>query len=612
MPTTGRDEAGTPAHGTRAVTPDDAPATPLPAHQPEAPDVAVASAAAHHGRHASGTADEAGNARDAAAGAVADAAVGERDADEEPTLLRLQRRLFSDAALALDATRRARLLGWLLPLAVTAFGGIIRFWRLAVPHNLVFDETYYVKEAYSLLVRGYEASWGQDPNPRFEAGDVSMLQVDPEYVVHPPVGKWMIGLGIQLGGGVTSSFAWRLSVAVCGTLAILMIARIGRRLFASTALGTLAGLFLAVDGQAIVHSRVSLLDPFLMFFCLAAFGFLLLDRDQARHRLAVRAAAVLDSGGQLGDGPGLGIRWWRLAAAVSLGLAIGTKWSGMYFLALFGLMSVAWDMSARRAVGVRHWVRAGIVRDGVVAGFSMVLIAAAVYLASWTGWFLSKDGWGRQWAAENPGQGVQWLPPALRSLWKYHQDMWHFHVTLETPHAYQANPLGWIVQWRATSYFYPTDISGLQGSAALHACGAKACSQAITALGNPLIWWGGAAAALVAVFWLIRFRDWRAGAVLSGIVAGWFPWFMYMHRTIFTFYSVAFVPWVVLTLVYLLGLLIGPQTPGEERSRSLAIVWVSAFATLVVAVGAFFYPVWTAWVIPYDQWHLRMWLQSWV
>jgi len=87
---------------------------------------------------------------------------------------------------------------------------------------------------------------------------------------------------------------------------------------------------------------------------------------------------------------------------------------------------------------------------------------------------------------------------------------------------------------------------------------------------------------------------------------------MYMHRTIFTFYSVAFVPWVVLTLVYLLGLLIGPQTPGEERSRSLAIVWVSAFATLVVAVGAFFYPVWTAWVIPYDQWHLRMWLQSWV
>ncbi|OZB47848.1 MAG: hypothetical protein B7X40_08485, partial [Cellulomonas sp. 14-74-6] len=119
VPTTGGDEAGTPAHGTRAVTPDDAPATPLPAHEAEAADVAVVGAAAHHGRHASGT------------------TVDETDApDDEPTLLRLQRRLFSDAALALDATRRARLLGWLLPLAVTAVGGILRFWRLGVPHNL--------------------------------------------------------------------------------------------------------------------------------------------------------------------------------------------------------------------------------------------------------------------------------------------------------------------------------------------------------------------------------------------------------------------------------------------------------------------------------------------
>ena len=604
MPTTGRDEAGTPAHGTRAVTPDEGSATPFPPRSHGAGEAPVRPT----GRHSSGDTDSgagSSSGRHSADGGT----VAEPD---EPTLLRLQRRLFSDAALVLDATRRSRLLGWLLPLAVTVFGGIIRFWRLGVPHNLVFDETYYVKDAYSLLVHGYEASWGQDPNPRFEAGDVSMLGTDPEYVVHPPVGKWMIALGIHFGGGITSSFAWRLSAAICGTLAILMIARIGRRLFASTALGTLAGLFLAVDGQAIVHSRVSLLDPFLMFFVLAAFGALLIDRDHARRRLAVRTAAVLDAGGDLGDGPRLGVRWWRLAAALLIGLAIGTKWSGLYFFAVFGLMSVAWDMSARRAVGVRHWVRAGIVRDGVVAGFSMVGIALATYLASWTGWFLSSNGWGRQWAAQNPGQGELWMPPALRSLWKYHLDMWHFNTTLETPHAYQANPLGWIVQWRATSYFYPTDVSSLQGSAAVHACGADACSQAITALGNPLIWWGGAAAALVAVFWLFRFRDWRAGAVLSGIVGGWFPWFLYMRRTIFTFYSVAFVPWVVLTLVYLLGLLIGPRTPGEERSRSLAIVWVAAFVTLVVAVGAFFYPVWTAWVIPYQQWHLRMWLQSWV
>ena len=48
---------------------------------------------------------------------------------------------------------------------------LLRFWDLGRPHQLVFDETYYVKDAYSLLVHGYEATWGEDPNPAFEAGD---------------------------------------------------------------------------------------------------------------------------------------------------------------------------------------------------------------------------------------------------------------------------------------------------------------------------------------------------------------------------------------------------------------------------------------------------------
>ncbi len=529
----------------------------------------------------------------------------------EPTRRRLLRALLGDDTLAMDATPRARLTGWLWPLAVTVLAGVLRFWDLGRPHKLVFDETYYVKDAFSLLVNGFEATWGDDPNPAFEAGDTSGLSTTGSYVVHPQVGKWLIALGIHLGGGAGSSAAWRLSAAVCGTLAVLMVARIGRRLFASTALGTLAGLLLAVDGEAIVMSRVSLLDPFLMFFVLAAFGALLLDRDQARRRLAERSAALVDSGQDLADGPRLGVRWWRLAAAVLLGLALGTKWSAMYFLAVFGLLTVAWDLTARRTVGVRHWWRAGILKDGVVAGISMVGIALVVYVGSWWSWFAHPQSYGRQWAVENPGEGVQWLPPALRSFWKYHQDMWAFHNGLETPHSYAAHPLGWIVQWRPTSFFYPTEVSGLTGQAARDACGADSCSQAITALGNPVLWWCAAAAIIVAVVWLVRYRDWRAGAVLSGIVAGWLPWFAYAHRTIFTFYSIVFAPWVVLTLVYVIGLVVGPKDL-DPRGRRWAIIGCGALVALILGVSAFFYPIWTAWIVPYDFWHSHMWLQTWV
>ena len=246
----------------------------------------------------------------------------------------------------------------------------------------MFDETYYVKDACSLLVNGYEANWADNPNPAFEAGDTSGLGTTGEYVVHPQVGKWLIALGIHVGGGVDSSAAWRLAAAVCGTLAVLLVARIGRRLFASTALGTLAGLLLAVDGEAIVQSRTGLLDPFLMFFVLAAFGALLLDRDQARRRLADGPPACLDAG-----------RDARLAARGSAcagggsrrrccsGLALGTKWSAMYFLAVFGLLTRGLGRHRpphRRACGTGS--AAGIVKDGVAAGVSMVGIALAVYV----------------------------------------------------------------------------------------------------------------------------------------------------------------------------------------------------------------------------------------
>jgi len=522
----------------------------------------------------------------------------------EDTQTRLLRRLLGDATLGLGATRRDRMWGWLGPLLVTVLAGIARFANLGRPHKLVFDETYYVKGAYSLLKVGYEAAWGADANKAFEAGHLDTFLPRADYAVHPPVGKWLIALGMQVAGPASSA-GWRLAAAVFGTLSVLMLARIARRLFASTLLGTIAGGLLAVDGEAIVHSRTGLLDIFLMFFVLAAFGAILIDREQARRRLARRAAQCLDAGLAPGWGPRLGIRWWRVAAGVLLGLAIGTKWSGLYFLAVFGLLTVGWDIAARRAVGIRHWLTAGVLRDGVTAAVTLVPLAAVTYLASWFSWLRTPGAYERDWAATHPGEGVTWLPGLLRSLWHYHQDMWSFHTNLVSPHAYAASPLGWPVQWRPTSFFYEAPVP------ANAACGADSCSQAITSLGNPILWWAATAAVVAVVWWGVRGRDWRAGAVLSGILAGWVPWLAYTHRTIFTFYSIAFAPWMILALTYALGRVLGSAESDAVRRRRGA-GWVVGFLTLVVVVSAFFYPIWTAQVVPYTFWHVHMWLSSWI
>ena len=530
---------------------------------------------------------------------------------EAYTLPALTRRLIGDLGSWRDYPPSLRLWYWLIPTLTAVLGGILRFVRLDTPHNLVFDETYYVKDAYSYLVSGYERAWPDKANDSFIAGNPGILLDSPEYVVHPPVGKWMIAAGMWLFGP-ESSFGWRFGAALTGTLSILLLALIAQKLFRSMTLGAVAGLLLAVDGHHLVMSRTSLLDIFLMFWILAAFGALLMDRDDGRRRLAGRLAMQASSSPagvptrlQLAAGPWLGVRWWRLAAGVCLGLAVGTKWSALFFLAGFGLLTVFWDLSARRIAGVHGWIAGGILKDGLPAFLSIVPVAGLVYLSTWTGWFQSSNAYFRHWAEANPSAQWGWIPNALRSLAHYHLEAYKFHQGLSADHPYKASAWSWLVMGRPTSFFYESPKQGTGG------CELPSCTSAILSVGNPLIWWSAAVALGVLLFWWIGRRDWRAGAVLAGVGAGYLPWFMYPERTTFFFYAVSFEPFLVLALVYCLGLVLGRRTDPLWRRRSGLLV-VAVFVVGAVLLSAFFYPVWTAEVISYQDWRARMWMPSWI
>ncbi|MHB1164224.1 MAG: dolichyl-phosphate-mannose--protein mannosyltransferase [Candidatus Nanopelagicales bacterium] len=529
------------------------------------------------------------------------------------TLERARRRLAPEAPRRDAASLADRLFpampsggwrGWLGPLLVTVIGGLLRFANLGQPHALMFDETYYPKDAISLLRFGYERELVDGANDILLASDGDWRSLDifketPAYVVHPPLGKWTIAVGEYLFGA--TPFGWRFAVAVLGTLSILMTARIARRLTRSDLVGTLAGLLLALDGMHLVLSRTGLLDMVLMFWVLAAFGLLLIDRDRTRRRLA----RLVDRAGAAtlatDWGPRLGLRPYRWAAAVTLGLATGVKWSGLWFLALFALMTVVWDVSARRAIGVRMPWRATLLRDAPAAAASFLLIAAVVYLATWSGWLLTDGGWGRDWAASQPPSAI---PAALRSLLNYHAAAWNFHVGLNSGHAYDSNAMSWPLMARPTAFYWDAIKDGSRG------CPTDNCAAEVLALGNPIIWWAAIGAMLHQAWrWLGR-RDWRSGAVLVGIAAGWVPWLIYVNRTIFTFYTVVYVPFVAMALAMTLGTVLGRADAPGNRRRNGALA-VGAFLLLVVAAAWWFYPIWTGEVIPYDQWRLRMWLPTW-
>jgi len=159
-----------------------------------------------------------------------------------------------------------RLRGWLVAGFLAVLGGFIRLQNLGFPTDKgtpVFDEKHYVPQAWEFLRNG-----GYEDNPAYEL------------TVHPPFGKQLIAIGEWLFG--YNAWGWRFTAALCGALMILMIIRIARRLTRSTLLGGIAGVLLICDGVSHVQSRMGMLDIFLAFFVLMAFGCLLLDRDQVR------------------------------------------------------------------------------------------------------------------------------------------------------------------------------------------------------------------------------------------------------------------------------------------------------------------------------------------
>ncbi|MEU5110205.1 phospholipid carrier-dependent glycosyltransferase [Streptomyces longwoodensis] len=515
------------------------------------------------------------------------------------------------------AERIARWSGWLGPLLVTLLAGVIRFWNLGSPKAVIFDETYYAKDAWALVHRGFEVNWDKNANDLvLHSGGHVTIPSDAAYVVHPPVGKYVIGLGELLFG--FDPFGWRFMTAVLGTLSVLMLCRIGRRLFRSTFLGCLAGGLMAVDGLHFVMSRTSLLDGVLMFFVLAAFGCLVVDRDRARERLAAALPADADGRARpdpsVGDRLRLGWRPWRWAAGLMFGLAIGTKWNGLYIMVAFCLMTLLWDAGSRKVAGARHPYLAVLKYDTGLAFLATVPVAVAVYLASWTGWILSpadgKGGYYRNWAATD-GKGGDWtwlFPDWARSLWHYEHEVYEFHTHLTSPHTYQSNPWSWLVLGRPVSYFYESPSPGSDGCPV--DAGEK-CAREVLALGTPLLWWAGCFALLYVLWrWAFR-RDWRAGAIACGIAAGYLPWFLYQERTIFLFYAVVFLPFLCLAVAMMIGAIVGP--PGSSDTRRVAGATGAGVLVLLIAWNfIYFWPLYTGQAIPIDSWRSRMWLDTWV
>jgi dolichyl-phosphate-mannose-protein mannosyltransferase len=170
----------------------------------------------------------------------------------------------------------------LAALWVVALG--LRFWGLERFNTLVFDEVYFAEFGHHYLTH----------TSFFDA--------------HPPLGKYMIAIGIWLKGYNPWGYRWM--NALIGSFIPVIVAGLGVQLTRRHSFALLAGALAVLDGLLLVESRYGLINIYMLAFGLLAHWLMLLS---CSHR---------------------GWKHWAILtlAGLSFGAAAAVKWTGLGFL----------------------------------------------------------------------------------------------------------------------------------------------------------------------------------------------------------------------------------------------------------------------------------------
>jgi dolichyl-phosphate-mannose-protein mannosyltransferase len=418
---------------------------------------------------------------------------------------------------------------WFALGTVLVIATAVRLPRLGTPAGTVFDEVYYATDACLYL----------------HPGDADLCGAErPLSSEHPPLGKWVIALGIRLLG--FDPAGWRAASLVLGVATVAVVYVLARRLAASTMAAVTASGLLAVDLLHITSSRTATLDVLVT----------------AMATTAVLTASMA--------GPSSRTWTWPLLTGVLLGAAVATKWSGVLVVPLLVWLLVSDETGRRR--------KRPFLPELIRLAVCLVAVPAAVYISSYAG-RLSGDLLAAPWA---------------RSSWVWmflarQRSMLGTHIDLTTAgNNYVSPPWSWVLLKRPVAYAFD---------------GADGRYREVLALGSPVAWWLGLAALGVSTVLWRRSRDplvRRAHAVaVVGFASAYLPWFVvYLSRDyVFNYYLLPALPFMYLSAGLCASALL-VNWPGRAA--------VATTAAAVLVASAWLYPLAVGLPLTYEQWASRM------
>jgi len=440
---------------------------------------------------------------------------------------------------------------------ILLFAASTRLSRLGFPEVYYFDEVYHVVTA-KLIAYGDPSAyewWHPAPEPN--------TAID---WLHPPLAKLFQAASMLLFG--FSSFSWRLSSALFGIGVIGLTFAVAKRLKLPAMVALLAAFFASSDGLLLTMSRVTMNDIHVTFFyLLTVFCYL-----GWKERPGFKAA---------------------LFTALAAGLAVASKWSGIFVVGLvFG------DLIWSSLLPTRHLLQKK--SSSLLIGLLLTLVPL-VYILSY----------GQMWF-----QGKTWS-----HFTELHQQIWWYQSNLEATHPYQSTPLEWIFALRPV-YAY-TENAGpntlqniyfqanpllvwLGGGAVFFSLGALAASAVLWIQASQKLW--KAEPSLVEktrlrlLKKLDRLPEWNQELffLLMAFFSTWILW-LFSPRIMFFYHYTPAIPFLSIILALQLWL---------QRDRLpwlIPLVTTAVFFTFVL-----FYPNFTGLRVPSDPWYgLFFALDSW-
>ncbi len=414
-----------------------------------------------------------------------------------------------------------------------------------------FDEIYHPRTAYE-HIRG----------------------IYPYEVSHPPLGKLIISIGIQLFG--FTPFGWRFMGTLFGVLMLPILYVFLKNLFGKTAIALCGTALFAFDFMHLVQTRIATIDTYGVFFILLAYFFM--------YRYLTLPAGTSFRGGALPLflsglfwGIGAASKWTVIYAGVGLAL--------LYFIGLF----LKWR--ERPA----DWKFAPwLVKTLLFSVLCWVVIPALIYTLSY---------WPYAFARGNNGtlfdmlrDMFSWpfvqLPQVLRGerelfakgsdnimdiMLENQHFMLTYHVGVTETHSYQSRWYQWIVDGRPILYY-------------LDATSVPGCKAAFASFNNPLVSWTGLLSMIIVGVQTVRRRCGKALFILVGYLSQLLPWFA-IGRTTFAYHYFPSILFAVLAISYAMNDIMERKVGHWQW----AVYGMTAFS---VGLYVMFYPVLIGLMVP--------------